>query len=177
MHRNWDLSLCFGPTRLLSRVDGTYFADREGKASQPEVIGRLSRPPDSIRPGLLGCKRGPVWDRNRLPSRLSSAPHWNWQNCFNRGRGGGQVASLCSVTCRTCVIRAEFCFTAKSYRYIMFASWYGKGSLQFFVRRKSVRHESNASWASWSSSARFMLLDLFDLRIQRINSSITFVVD
>jgi hypothetical protein len=73
---------------------GRYFARRKGKIFQPAVIGLLSGPPDIVWPCLLGCKRGPVWDTNRQPSGLSSAPHWNWQNCFNRGRGGATSVSL-----------------------------------------------------------------------------------
>lgn len=112
-----------------------YFAGREGKISQPEVIGMLSGPPDIVWPCLLGCKRGPVWDRNRQPSGLSSAPHWNWQNCFNRGRGGAGGLSLSpplySVTCITCIITHRVCFSAKFSSFSMSASGHREGILRF----------------------------------------------
>lgn len=70
-----------------------YFVEREGKIFQPEVIGMLSGPPDIVWPCLLGCIRRPVWDRNRLPSGLSSALI-ETDRIVSTGAGEEQVTAL-----------------------------------------------------------------------------------
>jgi hypothetical protein len=45
-----------------------FWSNREGTISQPEIIGRLSRPPDIAWPCLLGCKRAQFELETACPS-------------------------------------------------------------------------------------------------------------